>query len=150
MDTWEVSVHGFTSLVDGVVEDWGIFVCYFPSCRLKYEPVLVTCLHMWISYLGFLVFGFWVLSYVSPCDLRLWVFLLRLWLFLEVFWWFFLFLLEGMSFEGCRASVDKSGWPMIIPVFATLDGARFGTSWLDTIPLRSMRPCSVGLLSVSL
>ncbi len=60
-----------------------------------------------------------------PSSVVLWVFLLRLWLFLEVFWEFFLFLLEGVSFEGCRASVDRSGWPMIIPVFATLDGARF-------------------------
>lgn len=37
----------------------------------------------------------------------------------------FYVLLEGSSFEGCRASVNRSGWPMIIPVFATLDGARF-------------------------
>jgi hypothetical protein len=37
----------------------------------------------------------------------------------------FSLLLEGSSFEGCRASVNRSGWPMIIPVFATLDGARF-------------------------
>ncbi len=71
------------------------------------------------------MFGFCVLSFISPCDLRLCVFLLRLWLFLEVFWGFFLFLLEGTSFEGCRASADRSGWPMIITVFATLDGARF-------------------------
>jgi hypothetical protein len=71
------------------------------------------------------MFGFCVLSYISPCDLRLCVFLLRLWLFLEVFWGFSLFLLEGTSFEGCRASADRSGWPMIITVFATLDGARF-------------------------
>jgi hypothetical protein len=45
-------------------------------------------------------------------------------LFLGVLRVFFLFLLEVASFEGCRETVDRSGWPMIIPVFATLDGAR--------------------------